>query len=201
MTTLPIDTLRNKPLVDLIVSPGLRADALLVGAGALLTAFAAQVAVPFQPVPLTLQTLAVLLVGASLGARRGALSMGLYVLVGAAGLPVFSQRSGGTDVLLGATGGYLVGFVLAAWATGFVVERFGSRRLLGSAAAFLAGSVAIYAVGLPWLSAVLDLDARMTVAVGLAPFVLGDVAKLLLAAGLLPVAWRAVARVRRDDER
>jgi biotin transport system substrate-specific component len=174
-----------------------------------LPAFAlGNVYVPANPyVPVSLQTFSVLFVGALLGTRRGVASTGLYLVLGAVGLPVFALKSDGTrsgldtiigvdggQIVLGSTGGYLIGFVLAAAVVGRLAELGWDRRLRGSIAAMLIGSVTIYAVGLPWLSIAADLSVADTLLYGLYPFIPGDVLKLLLAAGLLPVGWRLVAR-------
>jgi biotin transport system substrate-specific component len=174
-----------------------------------LPAFAlGNVYVPANPyVPVSLQTFSVLFVGALLGTRRGVASTGLYLALGAVGLPVFALKSDGTrsgldtiigveggQIVLGATGGYLIGFVLAAAVVGRLAELGWDRRLRGSIAAMLIGSVCIYAVGLPWLAIAADLSVADTLLYGLYPFIPGDVLKLLLAAGLLPVGWRLVAR-------
>jgi biotin transport system substrate-specific component len=172
----------------------LATDAALVVGGAALTAGLAQVAVPLWPVPITGQTLAVLLVGASLGATRGALSMALYALVGALGAPIFSDGTGGTGVLLGATGGYIVGFVLAAAFTGWLAQRRWERGLLSGMLAFVAGSGVVFLVGLPWLRLALDLTWPQTLASGLYPFVVGGVIKAVVAALVLRGAWALVAR-------
>ena len=177
---------------------GLLADVALVVAGAALIALAAQVRIPtgLSPVPITGSTFAVLLVGASLGSLRGITSTGLYVAAGIAGAPVYTGGNAGWEYFAGATGGYLVGFVLAAAVTGFLAERGWDRRFSSATAAMLAGSVAIYAVGLPWLAASAQLSFEQTLTQGLALFVVGDLLKLYLAAALLPAAWAAVRRFR-----
>lgn len=177
---------------------GLAADAALVVAGALLVALAAQVRIPlpFTPVPITGQTFAVLLVGASLGAGRGAISLALYVLLGAVGLPFYAGGAGGWKVVSGATGGYLVGFVVAAWVTGFLAEKGWDRQLRSSIGAMLTGNVIIYLFGLPWLGVVLGTGLTKTLELGLYPFVPGDTVKLYLAAAALPGAWRAIQKFR-----
>ena len=171
---------------------GIVADVLLVTAGAALVALAAQIRIPMEPVPITGQTFAVLLVGASLGALRGTASLSLYLALGLLGAPVYTEQNSGWEYFTGATGGYIVGFVLAAAITGFLAEQRWDRSLSSAIAAMLLGSVAIYAVGLPWLAAVLNLDFATTLKEGLAPFVPGDLLKLFLAAALLPTAWRVV---------
>jgi biotin transport system substrate-specific component len=164
-------------------------DAGLVGAGSLLVAALSQVSLPlpFTPVPLTGQTFAVLLVGAALGARRGAASLALYILEGGLGLPVFAGGAAGPARLLGPTGGYLLGFVAAAWVVGRLAERGLDRRRLTALLAFLAGEIAIYACGLAWLASFVGV--REAVLAGLWPFLPGDVLKALLAALALPGAW------------
>ncbi|MBA3364408.1 MAG: biotin transporter BioY [Actinobacteria bacterium] len=176
---------------------GLVQDALLVAAGTAIVAVAAQITVslPFTPVPLTGQTFAVVLVGASLGAVRGLASLGLYLLIGIAGAPVYADRAHGWEVFTGPTGGYIVGFVAAAAVTGYLAERRWDRKFSSAVAAMLTGNVIIYLVGLPWLASVLDTNLEKTLELGLYPFVPGDVFKLYLAAVLLPGAWRVVKRV------
>ena len=169
---------------------GLFYDLLLIGAGSLVVAFAAQVAVPlpFTPVPWTLQPLAVLLVGALLGARRGAAALVAYLAEGAAGLPVFAGGAFGVAPLVGPTAGYLVGFVPAAFVTGFLAERGWDRRFFSTWAAMALGSLTLFAFGVAWLSRFLGWEGA--VAAGLVPFIVGDLLKQLLAALLLPSLWR-----------
>jgi len=137
-----------------------------------------RVAVPFSPVPITAQTLVVLLTGALLGRRRGAATLLGYMAVGALGLPFFAGAG-----LTGPTGGYLLGFVAAAYLTGLLVERGWGRRPGSALLALLAGNLAIYAVGLPWLA--LFVGPRAVLALGLLPFVVGDLLKVVCAAGVV----------------
>ncbi|RIX27961.1 biotin transporter BioY [Amnibacterium setariae] len=181
-------------LADRVLPKSLATDAALVVGGAALTALLAQVEIPLWPVPITGQTLAVLLVGASLGAARGAIAMVLYALVGALGAPVFSDWSGGAGVLLGATGGYIVGFVLAAAFTGWLAQRRWERGLLRGLLAFVAGSGVVFLVGLPWLKIALGLTWAQTLQGGLYPFVVGGVVKAVVAALVLRTAWAFVDR-------
>ncbi|MDQ3890045.1 MAG: biotin transporter BioY [Actinomycetota bacterium] len=176
---------------------GLLADGVLVVAGAALVALAAQIELhlPFTPVPVTGQTFAVLLVGASLGAVRGLATLSLYLAAGVAGVPVYAGGEGGWEWLRGATGGYLVGFVVAAALTGWLAEQRWDRRFPSAVAALLTGNVAVYLFGLPWLARALDTGFERTLELGLYPFVVGDVVKLYLAGALLPSAWRVVERV------
>jgi biotin transport system substrate-specific component len=173
-------------------------DAVLVLAGTGFVALAAQVSIglPFTPVPITGQTFAVVLVGASLGALLGLASLGLYLFVGALGAPVYADGNHGWDVLTGPTGGYIVGFVLAAVLTGLLAQRRWDRRFSSAVAAMLSGNVVIYLVGLPWLAEKLDTGLEKTFELGLYPFVVGDLLKLYLAGALLPGAWRLVERLK-----
>jgi biotin transport system substrate-specific component len=173
-------------------------DALLVLAGTGLVAAAAQISVklPFTPVPITGQTFAVVLVGASLGAVRGTASLLLYLWVGVAGAPIYAHHDSGWNVITSASGGYIVGFVIAAGVTGFLAERGWDRRLSSSISAMLTGNVIVYLVGVPWLAVVLDTNLEKSLEYGLYPFVPGDVFKLYLAAAILPTTWRLVERLR-----
>lgn len=177
-------------------------DLALALGGSLFVALTAQAALPlpFTPVPLTLQTLGVLLVGAALGSRLGLWALLAYLAQGALGLPVFAGGTGGLAKLLGPTGGFLLAFPLAAWLVGALVERFGlDRGFLGTLSAMLLGNALLYLAGLPWL-AVWLLGAGQAqglgalLAMGLLPFLPGDLLKALLAALLLPAAWRFLGR-------
>ena len=173
-------------------------DALLVLAGTALVAAAAQISVklPFTPVPITGQTFAVLLVGASLGCVLGTASAMLYLWLGVAGAPIYAHHDSGWSVITSASGGYIVGFVLAAALTGFLAERRWDRRLSSSIGLMLTGNVVIYLVGLPWLAVVLNTNLEKTLEYGLYPFIPGDTFKLYLAAAALPGAWKLVGRAR-----
>ncbi len=171
-------------------------------AGSLLVAAMAQLEVklPFTPVPITGQTLGVLLVGAALGAGLGAVSMGLYLLEGAIGLPFFSGGDAGAEFLklASATGGYLWGFVVAGAVVGWLARRGWDRSVRSAIGAMFVGEVVLYAIGVPWLMSALDVPLEKGLEYGLYPFVIGDALKLLLAALLLPGAWRLVERGRRE---
>jgi biotin transport system substrate-specific component len=179
---------------------GLATDALLVVGGTAFVALAAQVSIKlgFTPVPLTGQTFAVLLTGAALGSTRGALSLLLYLAVGIAGVPVYADHQHGWSVFSGATGGYIVGFVVAAALTGWLAERSWDKRFSSSVGAMLSGSVVIYICGVAWLHHFLGVNWSTTLNDGLYPFVPGDMLKLYLAAAALPGAWRLVDRVRKS---
>jgi biotin transport system substrate-specific component len=164
-------------------------SAPLVVAGSVLTALAAHVSIPlpFTPVPITGQTFAVLLVGAALGSRRGAASMALYVAQGLAGLPVFAGGKAGLAVLLGPTGGYLIGFIAAAFVTGWLAERGWDRRPLTTALAMVLGNLVIYLLGVSWLAVFVGISKAPLL--GMVPFLPGDLLKILLATAALPGAW------------
>lgn len=200
-------------LGDLVASSrsralALAADVLLVVFGSALVTIAAQVAVPFWPVPLTAQTFAVLLVGTALGPLRGALSMALYLLLGVVGLPVFSGGASGNLFAL-TTGGYIVGFIAAAAAVGWLARRAWDRRVLGMFVTFAIGSAVVYLFGATWLyfslqhlgtaawHSAMGYDTLLgaTLGAGVVPFVLGDLVKAVLAALLVPLAWRGVRAI------
>lgn len=182
-------------LADLLPASRAR-SAVLVVAGALLTAVAAQITfhVPWTPVPITGQTFAVLLVGASLGSVRGAASQVLYVALGAAGLPFYAGGDGGWTAATGSTAGYLAGFVVAAYVVGALAERRQDRSFLTSLPAMLAGSAVIYLLGVVWLAHHLGVAGTEAIELGLTPFVIGDALKLTAAGALLPAAWRVAGR-------
>lgn len=168
----------------------------LVGLALLGTAFVAacaQVQVPWWPVPFTGQTFAVLVLGMVYGARLGAGTLLLYLAVGGLGLPVYAELSSGWAVLTGTTGGYFIGFVLAAGLVGWLAERGWGRSAWLTGLAMLLGNALIYVPGLLWLGAVVGWD-KPILAWGLTPFLLGDAVKLVLAAAVLPYAWKLVGR-------
>ena len=165
---------------------------------ALLTAAAAQVRLPlpFTPVPITGQTFAVLLSGAALGATWGAASQLLYVMLGALGLPFYAGGGSGWGVVTGATGGYLMGFIVAAFVVGTLAERHQDRTVFGAIPTFLTGNLIIYAIGVPWLYFAADsiTTGEAAISAGFAPFIAGDVIKIVVAGLLLPTAWKLTGR-------
>jgi biotin transport system substrate-specific component len=179
---------------------GFLVDALLALGGAAFVGLAAQVSwtLGFTPVPVTGQTFAVLLVGAAYGSVLGAASLSLYLLLGMAGVPWYSEQKHGWEVFSGATGGYIVGFVLAAAVTGYLSERGWDKKFSSSIAAMLTGSVVIYACGSLWLHHYLQVSWNTTLVDGVYPFVPGDIVKLYLAAAALPAAWKLVHRIRKS---
>ncbi len=183
-------------IIDRVVPRSLAADIALVVSGTAFTAVAAQLAIPNSPVQLTFQTLAVLHVGATLGSTRGALSMALYALVGALGLPVFSDASHGVSVLFGATGGFIFGFIVAAALVGYLAEKNWSSNALKMFASYAAGSVVIYAVGIPVLAAVAFAGDLAATTGFMVPFMIWDVVKAVAAGALLPSAWALVKKIK-----
>jgi biotin transport system substrate-specific component len=157
-------------------------------------ALTAQIVIPTLPVPFTGQTLGVLAVGAALGFRRGAAALLLYLALGAAGLAVFAEGGSGVAKILGATGGYLVGFVVAAAIVGRLAELGWDRHIGGSLAAMAIGTAVIYAIGVPWLKVTLGIPWETAVAEGMTKFLIWDAAKLILAAGIFPAAWWLMGR-------
>ncbi|TDB85130.1 biotin transporter BioY [Actinomadura sp. 7K534] len=187
---------RRRPAVlgDLLPGSLARDAALVVGAAAFVGA-AAQLAVPLPgtPVPVTGQTFAVLLAGAALGFGRAGLAMIVYLLAGMAGMPWFTEGGSGTGV---PTLGYVIGFVAAAAAVGALARRGGDRTPLRTVATMLAGTVIMYAAGVPYLMASLGIDLGRALELGVTPFLAGDALKVLLAAGLLPAAWKLTGTAR-----
>ena len=181
-------------LADLLPGARLR-DALLVGGAALFTALLAQVAVPVpgSPVPITGQTLAVVLTAAALGPARGVLGQALYLVLGAVGLPFYSEASGGIEVLAGATGGYLVGFLPAALLIGLAAQHGQDRKVWRALPLFVAGQAVVFAVGVPWLAVVADLTPAQALEAGFYPFILGGLVKAAIADALLPAVWRGTS--------
>lgn len=174
---------------------------VLIGLGTGILWASAKVQVPFWPVPMTMQTFAVLVIGAAYGWRLGAATMLAYLAEGALGLPVFAH-GGGLAYLAGPTGGYLVGYVPAAALVGWLAERGWDRSLPRTWAAMLMGDVIVFAAGLAWLVPFLamakDLGGmaalQTAIASGVTPFLLGDALKIVLAGTLLPLIWRGLAR-------
>jgi biotin transport system substrate-specific component len=168
-------------------------DVVLVVLFSAFVALTAQVEIPLWPVPLTLQTLGVLFTGAVLGSRRGALALLLYLTEGALGLPVFAGGASGVGYMLGPTGGYLVGFVVAAGVVGWLAQRGWDRRLVWAAVAMVIGNVIIYACGVAWLAVFLG-DLWGALVKGMLLFVVGDLIKIAVAALTLPGGWKLARR-------
>ncbi len=167
-------------------------DLILVLVGSWLIALTAQISFSIGPVPVTGQTFGVLLVGALLGSRRGAVSVLAYLAQGFAGLPVFANGAATTAVLAGPTAGYLLGFLPAAFVVGWLCERGWDRRVGTAVIAMLLGNLFIYAFGLPWLSRFVGWDQVLQL--GLIPFIPGDILKIVLAAMVMPSGWKLLQR-------
>jgi biotin transport system substrate-specific component len=196
---------RPRPLVlgDLIAlhrgrtAHAVRDILLVVGAAGFVGALAQiSIHLAFTPVPITGQTLGVLLAGAALGWRRAAASMALYAVAGVVGVPWFAGASSG---YVGASFGYILGFFFAAVACGYLAERGADRSVLSSVPAMIVGEIVIYAFGLTWLALDLHYGAGKTLADGFTPFVAGDAIKAAIAASLLPVAWQLTGRGHQND--
>ncbi|WP_327315070.1 biotin transporter BioY [Streptomyces sp. NBC_01235] len=190
-TAAATPALPGQVLADLLPASRVRDIALVLG-GAALTGLAAQIAVPVPgtPVPVTGQTFAALLVGTSLGARRGVSALAVYALAGLAGVPWFAGGASGLSVSFG----YILGMILASAAVGTLARRGADRSMLRTAGAMLLGEAIIYAVGVPYLAYAAGISASAAIAAGLTPFLIGDAIKAILAMGLLPTAWKLVKR-------
>lgn len=180
----------NPVLVDLLPGQRLR-DALVIAGGTAFVAIASQVVIPlwFTPVPLSLATFAVLLTGAALGPARAAVALGLYVVLGLMGAPVFAGFASGWAF---ASFGYILGYLVAATVVGYFARQRADRHVVGTAATVIAATGLVYAAGVPWLMAYLGVDFATALGLGVYPFVVGDVLKAVAAAALLPAAWKLV---------
>lgn len=194
----PSSAPRTSPrvLADLVATSRVR-DVLLVLGGAGFVALLSQVAIPlgFTPVPLSLGTFAVLVVGAALGPVRATASLGLFLIAGIAGVGWFADGASGWQF---ASFGYILGYVLAAALVGRFASRGADRRPLATIALMLGGGAVVYAAGVPWLMAFLDVNLATALELGVTPFLIGDAIKAVVAAVLLPGTWALVNRFRRD---
>jgi len=178
-------------------------NTILAVAGTLLLTLSAKVSIPFFPVPMTMQTLVVLALGMAYGWKLGAATMLLYLAEGAVGLPVFSgtpDKGIGLVYMMGGTGGYLVGFILAASLTGYLAEHGWDRNIVTTALAMLLGNLLIYIPGLLWLGSLYGWD-KPILAWGLTPFLFGDLVKVVLAAVAMPLCWRVVRKRAKAPEK
>ena len=195
MTHLALPAPRGAVLGDVIPGDRVR-DVALVIAGAALTTLGAQVSIHIgaSPVPITGQTLGVVIAGAALGAQRGMLSQLLYVVLGLF-LPVYSDGASGFDVIWGATGGYLIGFIVAAWIVGRMAEGGADRRFGSATIAFALGQLAIFAIGVPWLKISTGMDWATAIHDGFTIFIIGGIIKAALGGVLAPAAWKLVKKI------
>ncbi len=199
MATASVPAFPTRPLVLADLVPAVRArNVVLVALGVLFTALLAQVSVPVpgSPVPVTGQTLAVVLTAASLGPARGVAVQVVYILTALVGLPFYSEASGGWDVVVGATGGYVFGFIPAAYLIGLAARHGADRRFRTSVPLFVAGQAVVFAVGVPWLALATGMSAGQALEAGFYPFIFGGLIKAAIASAVLGGAWRA-ARHRR----
>jgi len=202
-------TLVRPTLIDRVVTRTWVSDIALIVAGTALVAVLAQVAIPLWPVPVTGQTLAVLLVGASLGAVRGAASLTLYAVLGLAGLPIFAPQDDGSHLtglaaLAAPSFGYIIGFIASAAIVGWAAERSWDRGWFKPIVTFIGGSLVVFAVGLPWLAVALGQfglpnDLQSVLVAGFYPFIIGGLIKAAIAAALLPALWAVAGRSRRSE--
>ncbi|CCQ73710.1 biotin transporter BioY [Magnetospira sp. QH-2] len=183
--------------------PAQRDNAIVRGlfiafAGSLLLTLSAKLQVPFWPVPMTMQPLVVLMIGAAFGPRLGMATVALYLLEGAAGLPVFAgtpEKGIGLAYMAGPTGGYLLGFLLSAGLVGHLAQRGWDRHVLTTVASMVFGMLVIYGLGVSYLASLIGLEKALMF--GMVPFLAGDAVKIILAAAILPGAWKLLARLRR----
>ncbi len=192
----PVLTSRTLPGTRVLgdALPGERVrDVLLVVAGAALVGLLAQISIhlSFTPVPITGQTLGVLLVGTSLGVRRGTAALVLYAAAGLVGLPWFAQGGSG---YVGPAFGYILGFIASAAICGYLAERRADRRVLTAVPAMIVGEFVMYLIGVTWLGVAMHYSVGAAISNGFVPFWIADAIKCALAAGLLPSAWRLVGR-------
>ncbi len=203
----PVSSQRRYPtLADAAMAPrfaddrtlSVLAQIVLVLAGSALLAISAQIKIPLYPVPVTGQTLVVLMIGMAYGSRLGAATLLAYLVEGGMGLPVFAGGGAGWATLAGPTGGYLIGFLVAAFLLGLLAERGMGRGPVSTALAMIVGTALIYVFGVTHLSGFIGFEKA--VAAGLLPFLYGDALKLIVAAGLMPLAWRGVRALTAQDD-
>ena len=176
------------------------ADCALALLGAAVVGLSAQLSAPMWPVPITAQTLAVLLVGAALGARRGALSITFYLLIGVAGLPWFAGMTGGPASFMKPSFGYIIAFIGSAWVSGRMAERRWDRSFGKTLGAFAAAAVIPYPIGVPYMAMVLaalgkPLSFAEAINLGVTPFLIGDTVKCIIAAAIMPAAWKLLSKL------
>ncbi|AZC13837.1 MULTISPECIES: biotin transporter BioY [unclassified Microbacterium] len=208
MSSIAVAPRPRRVLADVVARPSSRTrafavDAALVSAGALFVAVLAQVSIPLWPVPITGQTLGVIVVGAALGARRGAASLTVYLLAGLAGLPVFADFTGTIAAVAKPSFGFIIGFIAAAAVAGWFAERAWDRRPALAFLGFVAASAIPFLFGIPYMALILnavlgmDLSFWQVLEAGLFPFIVGGIIKAAIAAALIPGAWALVRRLDR----
>ncbi len=172
-------------------------DITLILFASALIGLSAHIALPvfFSPVPVTAQTLAVLLAGAALGPKRGLAAVIAYIIHGTMGAPVFAMGNAGPAVLIGPTGGYIFGFAIAAWLVGMLCKKGADKKTATTIAAMTAGSAAIMLSGFAWLSIITNI--KTAVSIGLIPFIPGELAKIAIAAMILPTGWKFINKMQK----
>ena len=188
---------QNITLIDKLVPRTLLNNLILVLAGVAVTALSAQLSIPAIPVPFTFQTLAVLVIGSTYGAARGSITMAAYALVGALGFPVFAESSSGLDIIFGATGGFIIGFIFAAAVAGRLAELNWSSNALKALASFVVSTVVIYGLGVPVLAMNAFGSDLLAATSYMLPYLVWDAAKAVIAAALIPGAWLLVNNLKK----
>jgi biotin transport system substrate-specific component len=194
---LSIAQAQNITLIDKLVPRTLLNNLILVLAGVAVTALSAQLSIPAMPVPFTFQTLAVLVIGSTYGAARGSITMAAYALVGALGFPVFAESSSGLDIIFGATGGFIIGFIFAAAVAGRLAELNWSSNALKALASFVVSTVVIYGLGVPVLAMNAFGSDLLAATSYMLPYLVWDAAKAVIAAALIPGAWLLVNNLKK----
>jgi biotin transport system substrate-specific component len=194
---LSIAQAQNITLIDKLVPRTLLNNLILVLAGVAVTALSAQLSIPAIPVPFTFQTLAVLVIGSTYGAARGSITMAAYALVGALGFPVFAESSSGLDIIFGATGGFIIGFIFAAAVAGRLAELNWSSNALKALASFVVSTVVIYGLGVPVLAMNAFGSDLLAATSYMLPYLVWDAAKAVIAAALIPGAWLLVNNLKK----
>jgi biotin transport system substrate-specific component len=194
---LSIAQAQNITLIDKLVPRTLVNNLILVLAGVAVTALSAQLSIPAIPVPFTFQTLAVLVIGSTYGAARGSITMAAYALVGALGFPVFAESSSGLDIIFGATGGFIIGFIFAAAVAGRLAELNWSSNALKALASFVVSTVVIYGLGVPVLAMNAFGSDLLAATSYMLPYLVWDAAKAVIAAALIPGAWLLVNNLKK----
>jgi biotin transport system substrate-specific component len=194
---LSIAQAQNITLIDKLVPRTLVNNFILVLAGVAVTALSAQLSIPAIPVPFTFQTLAVLVIGSTYGAARGSITMAAYALVGALGFPVFAESSSGLEIIFGATGGFIIGFIFAAAVAGRLAELNWSSNALKALASFVVSTVVIYGLGVPVLAMNAFGSDLLAATSYMLPYLVWDAAKAVIAAALIPGAWLLVNNLKK----
>lgn len=188
---------QNITLIDKLVARTLLNNVILVIAGVAITTLSAQLSIPALPVPFTFQTLAVLVIGSTYGAARGSITMAVYALVGALGLPVFADANSGFNVLFGYSGGFIIGFIFAAAVAGRLAELNWSSNALKALTSFVVSTVVIYGFGIPVLAMNAYASDILAATQGMLPYLIWDAAKAVIAAALIPGAWLLVNQLKK----